>query len=341
MNTPTPKFDKTKLLDNAVTSIRLGVEDFEQADAKGGDTARSLSSVRNLFAGVLLLFKFKIADCAINADEAESLIFTPPKIHPFPDGKGGVVWKPHGKFKRTTIDVITIKERLDAFQISVDWKVVEHLQSLRNDIEHLHANDAHGDLLVFVANLFPVLSDFINDHLGTTPNDLLGGAWFTMLNHVNMYKKLKADCEKQWAKAGLPGRMDAYIDQVRCEVCGYPLVKPNPEQIEEGLTVEGDESVFEYQCVSCDHRAKVKMALIYAMNIEFSADYKSPDIDIEDCIECGNSTFVASERECHWCGYELGDVRCLVCEEPLSQDEAAYGRLCSYHAHVADKERDR
>ncbi len=338
MSTPIPKFVKKKLLDNAVTSIRLGVEDFEEADALGGDTSRSLSSVRNLFAGVLLLFKFKIADCAINDDEAESLIFMPPKVQPFPDGKGGVVWRPHGKFKRTTIDVATIKERLDAFKIGVDWKVVEHLQALRNEIEHLHPNQAHGDLLVFVGDLFPVLSDFINSHLGTTPNDLLGGAWSTMLNHVNTYQRIKADCEAEWAKAGLPGRMDGYIDQVRCDACGYPLVKPNPEQIEEGLTVENDDSVFEYQCVSCDHRAKVKLDLIYALNMQFNSDYKSQDIDVEDCYECGNSTFVVGERECYWCGYELGDVSCLVCEELLSQDEAASGRLCSYHSHVASSD---
>lgn len=45
------------MLANAVASIRLGVEDF-QAAAK--DDARALSAIRNLTAGLLLLFKVKL-----------------------------------------------------------------------------------------------------------------------------------------------------------------------------------------------------------------------------------------------------------------------------------------
>ncbi len=331
MSAPTPKFDKQKLLDNAVTSIRLGVEDFENADAMGGDPARSLSSVRNLFAGVLLLFKFKIADCATNDDEAESLIFIPPKIQPFPDGKGGVVWVPHGKFMRTTINVATIKERLDAFKIGNDWKVVEHLQSLRNDIEHLHPNEAHGDLLVFVANLFPVLSDFISKQLGKTPGDLLGDAWSIMLNHANTFQKHKEDCEREWAKAGIPGRMGEFIGYVRCEACCHPLVRPNPEQLEEGMTVESNEYEFEYQCVLCDNRDNIKNDLIYELKKSFNTDYKSQREDVENCISCGRSAFVVSEGKCYWCGQEQTHKLCSICGEWLSQHESDMGPLCSNH----------
>ena len=43
--------------DNAVASIRLGVEDFKVAEH---DEARTLSSIRNLTSGLLLLFKVKL-----------------------------------------------------------------------------------------------------------------------------------------------------------------------------------------------------------------------------------------------------------------------------------------
>lgn len=58
---PKPVLDVQKLHENALTSIRLGVEDFERCSGAAGDPARALSAVRNLFAGVLLLFKYKIA----------------------------------------------------------------------------------------------------------------------------------------------------------------------------------------------------------------------------------------------------------------------------------------
>lgn len=51
-----PTLDTVKLLGNALTSIRLGVEDFQRSQAKqanGGDPDRALSVVRNLVASVL------------------------------------------------------------------------------------------------------------------------------------------------------------------------------------------------------------------------------------------------------------------------------------------------
>ena len=54
------ELDAEKLKENALTSIRLGIEDFQrtkQVKEQGVDPACALSAVRNLFAGVLLLFK--------------------------------------------------------------------------------------------------------------------------------------------------------------------------------------------------------------------------------------------------------------------------------------------
>ncbi len=135
------ELDAEKLKENAVTSIRLGIEDFQRSqapEAQGGDAARALSAVRNLFAGVLLLFKYKIAISVDNPERATELIFNPPEVLPQADGNGGVEWKPMGKFKKTTIDVGTIKKRFEGFGIQVDWNVVDKLQECRNHLEHLH-----------------------------------------------------------------------------------------------------------------------------------------------------------------------------------------------------------
>lgn len=83
-----------KLKENALTSIRLGVEDFQRASraaTDGGDPERAISAARNLFAGLLLLFKYGLATKVTKAEEIDLLLFNPPRqIVPHPNGSGGV-----------------------------------------------------------------------------------------------------------------------------------------------------------------------------------------------------------------------------------------------------------
>ncbi|KQT07009.1 hypothetical protein ASG50_00830 [Rhizobium sp. Leaf386] len=53
----------SKLFENAVTSIQLGVEDYQQNDPR-----RAISAVRNFYAGVLLLAKETLVRSAPDAD---------------------------------------------------------------------------------------------------------------------------------------------------------------------------------------------------------------------------------------------------------------------------------
>lgn len=186
---PMPRLDAAKLRENALTSIRLGVEDFERCRHPGGDPARALSAIRNLFAGVLLLFKYKIATCVDDPADAAALIFNPPEVLPHSDGDGGVEWGPVGKFKPTTIDVGTIQKRFEAFEIDVDWAVIEKLQACRNHLEHLHPAHTLGEVADFVAELFPVLRDFIQTELEESPAAILGDAWQLMLLHHNFFRE--------------------------------------------------------------------------------------------------------------------------------------------------------
>ncbi|MGL4779353.1 MAG: hypothetical protein ACRCXN_00780 [Bacteroidales bacterium] len=45
------------ILQNAIDSIVIGIEDFDSSDKR-----RIISSTRNIFAGILLLFKHKLCD---------------------------------------------------------------------------------------------------------------------------------------------------------------------------------------------------------------------------------------------------------------------------------------
>jgi hypothetical protein len=70
------------LFDNAIQSIRLGIEDYEHNDPK-----RALSAVRNFYAGTLLLAKEVLVRAAPKA-AIKDVLGT--KFVPVPDGNGGV-----------------------------------------------------------------------------------------------------------------------------------------------------------------------------------------------------------------------------------------------------------
>lgn len=226
------ELDAEKLKENALTSIRLGIEDFQrtqQTQEKGGDEARALSAVRNLFAGILLLFKYKITVSVDDPEDAPALIFNSPEVMPQADGNGGIEWKPVGKFKRTTIDVATIKKRFEGFDIEVDWSAIDKMQECRNHLEHLHPANTLGEVAGFVADLFPVLREFIHSQLNEQPADLLSTAWPVMLAHHEFFTNTMTTCRAEWDDAGVPEQMQPWLDHCQCEKCGSRLLRPSYE----------------------------------------------------------------------------------------------------------------
>ena len=55
------------LFNNAIDSIKIGVEDYYSEDSR-----RSISAVRNIFAGFLLLYKTKL--CDLSPDDRKELL---------------------------------------------------------------------------------------------------------------------------------------------------------------------------------------------------------------------------------------------------------------------------
>lgn len=335
-------FDPDKLKENAVTSIRLGIEDFEKSKAptdQGGDPARALSAARNLFSGVLLLFKYKIASCVADPDDALQLIFDTNEVLPHPDDVGGVEWRP-SKLRKTTIDVGTIRKRFETFDIEMDWTAIEKLQACRNHLEHLHPANSLGEIAEFVAELFPVLGEFIEKQLNVPPADLLGTAWPIMLKHHAYFSRISAEGDAQWEDAGVPEEMKPWRNACKCEQCGSSLLRPNPEDLEQGQTVESDDDTFRYQCFSCGYVDLIGPQMIDALDTAYTPyrHYKDGgEPTVETCMACGHDTFVVGEQRCFWCGVELDYKKCTACEEPLSQEDQDNGGLCGYHAYVYEK----
>ncbi|EOC1425196.1 hypothetical protein ACI1AD_000328 [Cronobacter dublinensis] len=337
----TPTLDANKLYENAIISIKLGIEDFELTKVspdKGGDPARALSSVRNLFAGMLLLFKYKIAASVSTPADAYALIFNPPTILPSPDGNGGVIWTPCGRFKETTIDVQGIKQRFDQFGIDVDWQAIKKLQDCRNHLEHLHPKHTFGEVAGFIADLFPVLSNFITNELQLPPSDVLSGAWDTMLKHKDFHDEKLMECETSWDEAGVPDGMKSYLLDCSCDMCNSTLIEARQEDLENDLTVENDDDKFRYRCLLCGHSDLIAPLLYEAFCDRNDFDPRSGGEPIyEVCCQCKHDTFLIIEQQCAWCGATLDYPICTACGDSLNQDDQDNDGLCGYHNHMLHK----
>lgn len=336
---PIPTLDAAKLRENALTSIRLGVEDFQRCQGgENPDPARALSSIRNLFAGVLLLLKYKIATSVHDPADAATLIFNPPEILPQPDGEGGVTWEPATRFKETTIDVATIKKRFDAFDIGLDWRVINKLQSCRNHLEHLHPAHTLGEVADFVAELFPVLRDFIHDELEEEPAAILGDTWQIMLLHHDFLADIKAQCDKAWAGAGIPDGMSEWLEACKCPECASTLLKPAQENLDAGETVEFDDERFHAMCVKCGHRELIAPMLLEALGKTHCYDPRDGDEpSLERCQKCDRDAYIVLDQICLWCAGEPDYAECEDCGEALGQDDQENGGRCSYHAYAYEK----
>ena len=77
------------ILQNAIESIQIGVEDFQSTDDR-----RSVSAVRNIAAGMLLLFKQKLCELSPAYDK-ELLIKK--DLEPESDAAGNIVFRGKGK----------------------------------------------------------------------------------------------------------------------------------------------------------------------------------------------------------------------------------------------------
>lgn len=127
------------ILNNAIDSIVLGLEDYESSDRK-----RLISCTRNIFAGILLLFKHKLSILSPkNSDE----VLIKQRVLPKKGSTGQIVWSGKGK---KTVDVQQIRERFKSLGVKTHWDRIKKINEFRNDIEHYHSNlskDAIRNLL--------------------------------------------------------------------------------------------------------------------------------------------------------------------------------------------------
>ncbi|MFW3341822.1 hypothetical protein, partial [Aliarcobacter butzleri] len=108
---------------NALDSILLGLDDYKLA--LDGDKRRYISSTRNLFAGILLLFKEKLSQ--LSPDGTDEILIKK-KIAPVLDVNGKVVFEAQGD---KTVEVQDIQNLFKSLKITTDWTRVNKINKYR------------------------------------------------------------------------------------------------------------------------------------------------------------------------------------------------------------------
>lgn len=319
------KFDKSELLQNAITSIQLGVEDFQSIRSKNAPE-RSLSSARNIFAGVLLLFKYKIASMADTPDRAKELIFEHQEFLPYKNDSGKIEWRPSG-IKPKTIDVNGIQNRFGSLNIKTDWEALKKINKCRNALEHLHPEHPAAEVEALIADIFPVLQAFISCELNDNPADLLGETWQIMLRHHKLFEANMAKAKEKWSAVELPPRIIDILQSCRCENCGSKLLQPSTTDVEEGIPVDSRE--FRYECIACQHESELaELVEDVFVTINGELDCFASEPAVTECAKCGYYLFFTYEATCYWCGNEERAPICSDCGQVINRHEAERGFIC-------------
>lgn len=315
------------ILKNAIASIQLGVEDF-----RSGDERRSLSAVRNMTAGILLLFKEKLRQLSpASSDE----VLIKKSMRPTRNAGGGVTFQGEGK---KTVDVQEIKERFRSLGVEADFGRVDEVILLRNDIEHYRTGATAETIKVVLAKSFVVIRDFIAAELNEDPADLLGEpTWGTLLEENDVYERELAACraaldEVDWDSAA----MEQIAHNVRCQHCGSDLVRPIDPHVEHHYQLE-------LRCSSCGKESSFDEVIEPAVRDFYEWETYVAMTDggnqpTATCYECGKETFIIGEGKCIACRGELEFTECAICGEGLGPDDQDNNGLCGYHAWQAQKD---
>ena len=292
------------IFQNAINAIELGVEDYTLSNQ---DPRRLHSAVRNLFAGILLLFKSKLADLSKNDDE--SLLKA--KISPMLQD-GALRWVGTGS---KTVDYTQIKDRFNALKINVDWSRLEELHGYRNDIEHYFDNGRYKQSVVgqYIVNGFAIIHDFILSHLGKNPRDCFPEETW------DIFLKEKKIVEQEIRNRDLEFSKLVWFDPVLCEIlksfhcdeCGSDLINIVNED-----KSDDNASSAHFECRECGKKytySKIVRDLCDIISVS-----KMIVIDdvaysyITQCPNCNERCYDSMKDLCYFCGAK-GKLICEKC----------------------------
>lgn len=278
------------ILKNAVISIQLGVEDFQSEDER-----RCLSAVRNLTAGILLLFKEKLR--LLSPPGSEDVLIKQ-SIQPVHLSDGQVVFRGLGN---KTVDTDQIKKRFKSLGVNADFVRLESIFKLRNNIEHFRSSESRDGIRTLLAKSFVVIRDFITDELNQHPSELLGTqSWGILLAENEVYENERAACVCDLRSVEHLFKANLDVTQhIACSSCRSDLVRPV------NICVEHKQQL-SFLCSSCRKEFAFDDVVEEALSEFFFAEHyraatKGGESPTDYCSQCDKETYVVSMGECICC----------------------------------------
>ncbi len=315
----------SEIFENAVTSITLGIEDFET-----GTDDRMLSAARNYYAGLLLLAKECLV-CA--APEADAMEIIGAKFKPVPDGDGGVE---HVVWGYATVDLGQLQQRFKDFGLLWPDVNIKQLQQFRNSLEHHHLREPASALGEAIASSFPMVVDFFRI-LDEDPQEHLADVWDTIISERATFEKVRASCLESWEGVQWPAAVKC-LDEMSCPACQSSLLGQADSSNTDHEQVDG-------KCFQCgneiDHEKMMEM--VVQVSYELDAYLMAKDglhSPIGDCPVCAVETYVddGETSVCFSCGESIAG-ECSQCGTRIDLNEynPDHPNLCSYCSYRWEK----
>ncbi|KAM3092054.1 hypothetical protein ACKFKF_32170 [Phormidesmis sp. 146-12] len=289
------------LLQNAIDSIQVGVEDYLMDDNR-----RYLSAVRNICAGILLLYKEKLKRLSPQHDKE---VLIKQFIKPICDEKGNVLFVGDGE---KTVDVQTIKKRFKSLKIEYDWSRFEEINKLRNNIEHYYTDKSSGAVQEVIVTSFLLVRDFISKYLEEEPYNILGEAcWQTLLETADVYQAEEKTCKHSFEAYGFESQVSKHIlESIRCPFCHSSLIKAKDQS-----------DIFpSLACCSCSEELEINDVIKEKMSYD---DYETEgSFAFCNDSETANSVVKLGDKWiCFSCQVVHDDVgHCEYCNELIAGD---------------------
>ncbi len=305
-----------KILKNAVEAIQIGLEDYKSEDAR-----RAQSALRNIFAGMLLLFKEQLR--RLSPEDSDEVLLKQ-VIMPSQDENETIKFQGKGK---KTVDVQQIRARFTSLGISIDWKSVNQINELRNNIEHYYTDHSPAVINEIVSKSFKIIRDFCVNVLHTEPVELFGkGSWDIFLEVDEVYEKEKEESIDSLSQ--IDWGYDTLVnagEHIRCPTCSSDLIRAQDVLV----YVAGED--LPLMCNKCSEVFNFSSIIEDCVS-----EVLAGEAHIE-CPECAQSAYVFAEDLCLCCGHHQVSKTCAVCGTYLDLEESYDGNICSYHRWAMEK----
>ena len=309
--------NEKRLMENAIDSISLGVEDFHSKDSR-----RVISAIRNTYAGVLLLCKQVLWNASPEGSNG-SLIYNDLKLQ-MVNGKGLLVPK---NIYGNTLNRAKIQTRFKELDYKLNWKKFEKLAIVRNQVEHLFIEKDPKFAKEALALAMPIIVELL-ELLEVDPSvEFDMNTWNELLENQEVFDALYEICQKTFDKVEWSSEvLKRSLPFARCKICKSSLIRQKDEENTKSKSIE-------LRCSGCGKFQSKKKVFEKAIDSLFQISIDSDDelenveyIEATMCPYCGYRGWVDNENLCVLC--EADVVQCSRCGESFRPSELNEDSIC-------------